>query len=198
MGLFIGNVCNATGNCHVLLSWSQCFQFSRKYNEKRREQNGASHINHLWNRFCICGSLCSILLLQAGVRSSKSARQTKRISSDEHICRERGCFRSPKPCCTCRFHADVLSFLFRVPHDSSLFVLYFIYFFSTQILQEDDGEYDNELLPAGYHSNHGNDEEDFDVSVTSSSDRMGDRDRQHHIQELTRNNPSISCGQVQM
>ena len=125
MGLFIGNVRNATGNCHVLLSWSQCFQFSRKYNEKRREQNGASHINHLWNRFCICGSLCSILLLEAGVRSSKFDRQTKGISSDEHICRERGCFRSPKPCCTCRFHAGVLSFLFR---DS--FVLFICFFYT--------------------------------------------------------------------
>ena len=52
--------------------------------------------------------------------------------------------------------------------------LFFLYVSSTQILQEDDGEYDNELLPTGYHSNQGNDEEeDFDVSV-STSDRMGD------------------------
>ena len=66
--------------------------------------------------------------------------------------------------------------------------LFFLYVSSTQILQEDDGEYDNELLPAGYHSNQGNDEEDFDVSDRT----LGDRDRQHHIQELTRNNPSIN------
>ena len=54
------------------------------------------------------------------------------------------------------------------------YLFFILYISSTQILQEDDGEYDNELLPTGYHSNQGNDEEeDFDVSV-STSDRMGD------------------------